>query len=188
MDIKEYIRVYDDVLDLNVFPSLMKWLNSNKAFETAKVVRDQDQILDKNTRDVEQLGLSTYSESLTNVHWCTVISNRIFNKVNLYKEQVGLHNSLQMQDLICLRYENAGHYNFHTDSCTSIPRTLTTLLMLNNDYEGGELCFKDSHGKNELCLQTAANRLVIFPSNFMYPHAVKPVSKGVRFSIVSWLL
>jgi len=28
--------------------------------------------------------------------------------------------------------------------------------------------------------------VVIFPSNFLYPHKVNPVTKGVRYSCVSW--
>ena len=29
--------------------------------------------------------------------------------------------------------------------------------------------------------------ILIFPSNFMYPHRVEPVKKGTRFSFVSWV-
>ncbi len=25
-----------------------------------------------------------------------------------------------------------------------------------------------------------------FPSNFMYPHGIRPVTQGVRYSIVTW--
>ena len=28
--------------------------------------------------------------------------------------------------------------------------------------------------------------ILLFPSNFMYPHEVKEITKGVRFSFVSW--
>jgi hypothetical protein len=26
----------------------------------------------------------------------------------------------------------------------------------------------------------------MFPSNFMYPHAIKPVLSGTRYSIITW--
>ena len=29
--------------------------------------------------------------------------------------------------------------------------------------------------------------IVFFPSNFMYPHGIEPITKGTRYSIVSWL-
>ena len=35
--------------------------------------------------------------------------------------------------------------------------------------------------------KTHPGRLVMWPSNFMYPHSVSPVTKGTRYAIVSWL-
>jgi predicted 2-oxoglutarate/Fe(II)-dependent dioxygenase YbiX len=29
--------------------------------------------------------------------------------------------------------------------------------------------------------------LIIFPSIFLYPHRVEPVTKGVRYSFISWV-
>ena len=28
--------------------------------------------------------------------------------------------------------------------------------------------------------------VLIFPSNFLFPHEVKPVKKGTRYSAISW--
>ena len=60
--------------------------------------------------------------------------------------------------------------------------TLTVLGCLNNDYEGGEF-FICNNKKIEL----KANEVLIFPSNFMYPHLVTPVTSGNRYSFVSWV-
>ena len=58
---------------------------------------------------------------------------------------------------------------------------LSLLGCLNDDYEGGELIFWDD---TEIKLKGGS--LLIFPSNFMYPHEVKPVTIGSRYSYVSW--
>jgi len=58
---------------------------------------------------------------------------------------------------------------------------LTVLGTLNDEYEGGELMM---FGDQEIKLP--AGSVVVFPSNFMYPHEVKPVKSGVRYSYVSW--
>jgi len=53
---------------------------------------------------------------------------------------------------------------------------------LNNDYEGGEFV---------LCgipLEKKQGSVVVFPSNFMYPHEVKEVTKGKRYSIMTWIM
>jgi len=51
---------------------------------------------------------------------------------------------------------------------------------LNTDYEGSEFCCR---GK-EIKLKTGD--ILLFPSNFMYPHEVKEATKGTRYSFVSW--
>lgn len=58
---------------------------------------------------------------------------------------------------------------------------LTVLGSLNDDYEGGELIILGDQ-KIDLC----AGSVVVFPSNFMFPHEVKQVKSGIRYSYVSW--
>lgn len=60
--------------------------------------------------------------------------------------------------------------------------TITVLGCLNNNYEGGELMMFGDHK-----IDLPAGAVVVFPSNFMYPHEVKPVTKGTRYSFVSWV-
>jgi len=51
---------------------------------------------------------------------------------------------------------------------------------LNEEYEGAEFYCR---GK-EIPLKTGD--ILLFPSNFMYPHEVKEATKGTRYSFVSW--
>ena len=60
--------------------------------------------------------------------------------------------------------------------------TLSLLGTLNDDYEGGEFIMWDS---KEVPMKTGD--LLIFPSNFLYPHKVEPVTKGTRYSYISWV-
>ena len=59
---------------------------------------------------------------------------------------------------------------------------VTVLLFINDDYEGGEFIVADT------TYETKTGSGIIFPSNFMFPHEVKPVTKGERWSLVSWLM
>jgi predicted 2-oxoglutarate/Fe(II)-dependent dioxygenase YbiX len=52
---------------------------------------------------------------------------------------------------------------------------------LNEDYEGGEFLFSSKH---EITFK--AGDMLVFPSNFMYPHEVKEIRKGERYSFVAW--
>ena len=59
---------------------------------------------------------------------------------------------------------------------------LSIIGILNDDYEGGELImFEDKK------IDTKKGDLLIFPSNFLYPHEITPVTKGVRYSYISWM-
>jgi predicted 2-oxoglutarate/Fe(II)-dependent dioxygenase YbiX len=59
---------------------------------------------------------------------------------------------------------------------------LSIIGVLNDDYEGGELImFEDKK------INTKAGDLLIFPSNFLYPHQIAPVTKRARYSYVSWV-
>jgi predicted 2-oxoglutarate/Fe(II)-dependent dioxygenase YbiX len=86
------------------------------------------------------------------------------------------------------RYDPSTQMKLHCDHIQSmfdgerkgIP-TLTVLGALNDDYEGGEfLMFGDRQ------IHLPAGAVVVFPSNFMFPHEVKPVKSGIRYSYVSW--
>ena len=59
--------------------------------------------------------------------------------------------------------------------------TLTCLIILNNEYSGGELVMWEDE-----IIKVEKGDALIFPSNFLYPHKVLPVTSGVRYSCVTW--
>lgn len=59
---------------------------------------------------------------------------------------------------------------------------LSVLGFLNDDFEGGEFIMFDNEK-----FKFKKGEVVIFPSNFLYPHKVNPVTKGTRYSVVSWV-
>jgi hypothetical protein len=84
-----------------------------------------------------------------------------------------------------LRYRPGDHYPEHIDFSpwTGMkPRTLSGLLYLNSEFEGGALEFP-RHG---IVHQPQAGDLILFPSNFAYPHIAHPVTSGVRYVVVTW--
>jgi len=59
---------------------------------------------------------------------------------------------------------------------------LSIVGVLNENYEEGEfVMFKNKK------IKLLTGDLLIFPSNFLYPHKVDPVKKGTRYSYVSWV-
>jgi predicted 2-oxoglutarate/Fe(II)-dependent dioxygenase YbiX len=59
---------------------------------------------------------------------------------------------------------------------------LSVLLYLNDDYEGGEIEFRQSGLK----FKPEAGSVLFFPSNFLYVHEVYPVTRGPRYALPNW--
>ena len=85
-----------------------------------------------------------------------------------------------------LIYKSDGHYNPHVDTFHQHgeARKLTALAFLNDDFEGGKF-FLNATGTPYYPPQTKGTVLV-FPSYMV--HGVEPVTKGVRYSCVTWLV
>ena len=83
-----------------------------------------------------------------------------------------------------LRYKESGFYTQHKDSFKDRPRAVSCSFALNDDYEGGEFAFFD----RELVYNLKKGSCIMFPSNFMYPHEIMPVTSGTRYSIVTWFV
>ena len=86
------------------------------------------------------------------------------------------------------RYKSSdkGHYDWHMDAEApenGIQRKLSISILLSDpsEFEGGELQFKGIEDKKIL---TKQGSIVVFPS--FIEHRVTPVTKGVRYSAVTW--
>jgi len=86
-----------------------------------------------------------------------------------------------------LTYDINGKYETHVDTfhehCKDT-RKLTVLLFLNDDFEGGK--FYIANGHKRYYPEQKKGTIIVFPS-FM-PHGVEPITKGIRYSIVAWML
>lgn len=86
-----------------------------------------------------------------------------------------------------------GRYDWHTDigfgelfDKNSDTRKLSLTLNLNDDYEGGEFEINVGKESNPIKCETKKGRAIIFPSFVV--HRVTPVTKGVRKSLVIWVV
>ena len=54
--------------------------------------------------------------------------------------------------------------------------------VLNDNYTGGDFIMFDDHK-----IELKQGDVLLFPSNFLYPHLVKEVTEGCRYTGVSWV-
>ena len=100
--------------------------------------------------------------------------------------------SNQLSNIRMLRYEDTGKYDWHLDignEETSV-RKITAIVQLSdeNDYEGGDFEFSMSNDKGDDNCYGSRKKgsLILFPSYL--GHRVRPVTSGIRYSIVTWIL
>jgi PKHD-type hydroxylase len=82
-------------------------------------------------------------------------------------------------------YEGGGHYDWHMDLGTEFASvrklSLSVQLSAPSDYDDGELEFLHTGD----CASREQGTLIAFPSYLV--HRVRPVSRGRRWSLVSWI-
>ena len=59
---------------------------------------------------------------------------------------------------------------------------LSIIGTFNGDYKGGELLFLP-----DTKIRLNKGEVVIFPSNFLYPHKLLQITEGVRYSFIVWV-
>ena len=81
------------------------------------------------------------------------------------------------------QYPEGGYYRWHTDigDGPTEYRKLSVVLQLNDDYEGGQLQFFPA----KFDVPKKKGMVAVFPSYM--PHSVTPVTKGTRYSLVTWV-
>lgn len=86
-----------------------------------------------------------------------------------------------MEAINFVRYKPGQHFAVHTDHGFSYTCTVSSVMYLNDEYEGGELWFPYL----DITLKPQAGDVVLFPSTYIYAHASLKVKSGVKYSAVT---
>ena len=187
MELKNFITIYDNALPIQVIGNLIRYANKNNFNKTCVGMDNQENF---DIRKAYASNLTNTSPSMTTAHWNNLLYFFFKKYLNEYQQKNKIldYSFEHITNIEILKYEQTGFYTWHTDHFAAIPRTMSCILLLNNDYEGGNLCFRNPDGLEEWEVDVKPNRMIIWPSNFLYPHTVKPVTKGTRYSVVAWAL
>lgn len=135
------------------------------------------QNIDLDIRNVQRLELPLYSGI-----GATLTAVGLNTNNNIWKYAITHSNQAEF-----LMYDINGKYETHIDTFhrhSDDVRKLTVLIFLNNDFEGGKFYIQNSHQRTYP--QQNKGDVVVFPS--FVPHGVEPVTKGIRYSVVTWMV
>ena len=80
-----------------------------------------------------------------------------------------------------VKYEGAGtQFRIHADHGPTYVATVSAVIYLNDNYQGGELWFP----RFGVDLKPKQGDIAVFPSNFIYEHASKEMIEGTKYSVV----
>lgn len=178
-NLKDHIHVIDDVLSEDFCDLIVnRYLNSNEWSDSQVGVEGN---VDKLIRNCKIINITLDSNSKD-------IDNQLFlsvDKIFKYLAENYIHLSLKQDSgYEILKYTEGGFYTEHVDSFEGHYRVMSCSICLNDDYEGGEFSFF-GHSLNYKPKKGSA---IVFPSNFMFPHQILPVTKGTRYSVITWFV
>ena len=118
MEINNFIKIYDNVIPVEVVSDIIVWSNKT-SFEDAEIVGNGEGVVDKKTRKTKSLVLDSNQKSLTNVHFARMLGNVFAEHVKKYFKDLeipGQEGTIRaINDILILKYEEGGHYIWHTD-------------------------------------------------------------------------
>lgn len=184
-NIEDYIVVMEDVIPLELCDKILKEYADSNDWQTSTIATGDT---NTNVRNTDIIGISANTVIEKNSEVRKELDSNVFtyaNKViNAYNQKFPTAMIQQDNGYDLLRYKTGGFYVQHTDSFMQQPRAVSCSIALNDDYEGGEWAFWN----REKIVRVKKGSVIMFPSNFMYPHEILPVSKGTRYSIITWFI
>jgi predicted 2-oxoglutarate/Fe(II)-dependent dioxygenase YbiX len=167
-----------DAMTPEAAKKLIESLETQVQGEDAQIGMGVEVVVNKKIRDVKRVNLPSYRGVGATMAGIGIAANQ-----QVWKFDVTHSNQTDY-----LKYDVDGHYHAHVDTFINPGdaecRKLTVLMFLNDDFEGGKLFIQNGHQK--IYPPQNAGTCLVFPS-FML-HGVEPVTKGIRRSIVTWLV
>lgn len=181
--LKSFIKIYENAISDDLCNLIIETYSNTQEWVTSKVGAGE---VNKLIRNCEIINISSEETISRNYQKRKEIDDKLFeifsNTIIDLKTKFPTITISQDSGYDLLKYESGGFYSQHTDSFTVHPRAVSCSICLNDDYDGGEFAFFD----REIVYKLKKGSIITFPSNYLYPHEIMPVTKGTRYSIITW--
>jgi hypothetical protein len=184
--LKEYICIFDNIVSDELCDQILTEYHDQCGDWSSSSVGGGT--IDRSIRNADVIGISHNVIMQKNSNVRQLIDKNLWEcaakSISLYNEKYPTASIVEDSGYDLLRYNTGYFYKEHTDSFKQQPRAVSCSFALNNDFEGGEFSF---FGR-KLKISLKKGSVIMFPSNFMYPHEILEVTKGTRYSIVTWFV
>lgn len=181
--LQDFVKVYDGIFDENLCDKI---LNEYEKCDHWQQTMVGEGVVDTNSRNCSVVQLSSpeiIDENFEVRKFIDVeVHQQLLEVVKKYAEEFPEFAPSIDTGYDLLRYETGQFYRQHTDSFLQQQRSISCSVCINDDYVGGEFAFFD----REMMIRGGKGSVIVFPSNFMFPHEIMPVIEGTRYSIITW--
>jgi hypothetical protein len=116
--------------------------------------------------------------------------NDIYNIIERCREQIAKSYGIEKEKirakesyLSVVKWTPGTYLKLHVDDLGYVTDNhLPVLIYLNDAYEGGEISFE----LHNISIKPNVGDFIVFPGNLHYPHEVKEVLSGVRYTLPIW--
>lgn len=201
----EDVNIGNEIIAINAGYGIMIYRNAIKKNECINIIDKLENEISLNIPGIEWRGAQV-NDTQDNDYVRNCVDLK-FKKENLGKSHLPLNQTLyDIHDSVensldeCLRhYESLWHlkmhykeaFNFvkynpgkyfkvHADHGPYYSCTVSAVVYLNDNYDGGELNFV----RQDLTIKPEAGDIILCPSNFVYEHASLEIRSGTKYCVV----
>tara|TARA_R100000278_G_scaffold121857_1_gene106679 strand:- start:652 stop:1287 length:636 start_codon:yes stop_codon:yes gene_type:complete len=206
-EIKDYVKIYDNIYSEDLCDAIINEY-PDKEYIPAKTGDG----LSPHLRHVDEIGISLPENNNSKIRHdlLNALHYGMSKVIKQYQTSFPYFYIEMDTGFQLLKYKTGHYYKQHVDTFRPVvdqnlintildmkltpedllkfhgsgQRALSCSIQLNNDFEGGELALWD----RDYIVKIPKGSVLVFPSNFMYPHEVLEITKGTRHAIVTWLI
>lgn len=182
-NIQDYVKVYKNQLNSNICDSTVEHLASCK-FDIHKFYDAvSKEYIITNDELSSYTGITPLHEDIMQVNQKVIFQYISALSFPWYNSWQGFRSPKYNKYMPGTKMkEHCDHIQDLFDGNRKGVPTLTLICALNNDYTGGEfVMFQDK------TYELKKGEIIVFPSNFLYPHRVDTVTTGIRYSYATWV-
>jgi len=174
-DAERYINILESNLSGN---KKYKWSEAQVTNSTIPIKKARDAVDFKYKQ--ENLGSrDEHNSELIDLH--EEIYQKLKYCVDDYARYWGI-NVVYYEAFNFVKYEGEGtHFNIHADHGPAYNCTVSAVIYINDNYEGGEIKFPRL---DNYVHKPRVGDIAIFPSNYIYEHASLPMKSGTKYCVV----
>lgn len=187
-NLSHYVKVYHDHISKEAREDIVDYLNNmNEEDWIQHTYYDPNTKVSSAEAGDKELDVTTFIPPVMHNY----VMERVWHGYNQYLTDLNFRWYGSWQAYSSIRYNRYKETRIMKAHCDHIHTlfdgdrkgvpTMTALGLLNDEFEGGEFVLFE-----EGPVEFKAGDLMIFPSNFLFPHRVDPVTSGTRYSFVAW--